>query len=149
MPFHPSTVHFPVAFLFMAGALFLWHALKKESWLPKAGNVLLLAGLGGLLVAILSGRQAESEIIPRENVLVLLENHETIGYVLLAIFPAFWIWQYVRRGKLAKVEEWIFIILYAGLLGLMTYGSHLGARMVYEEGAGVIPVEQQMEAGEP
>jgi hypothetical protein len=42
-------------------------------------------------------------------------------------------------------------VLFVGMLGMLGYSSHLGGRMVYEEGAGVIPmkpiIEQQRSQG--
>ena len=142
MPFHPQTVHFPIALLIVAGAFYLYGLVKRSTNYSQTAFLLHLIGVGGLVFAVLSGRQAVGEVVHTESIAALIETHELIGYFATWLFSMLLIWQYLRKEKLKRAEELIFVILFISFLGLMSYGSHIGGQLVYEEGAGVAPMEE-------
>ncbi|MCB0837892.1 MAG: DUF2231 domain-containing protein [Bacteroidetes bacterium] len=145
MPFHPQTVHFPIATLIVAGALYFYGWVKRSNAYTKAAFLLHIIGVGGLVLAVLSGRQANGEIVHTNNISSMIETHELIAYISTWLFSMLLIWQYLRQEKIKRIEEALFSILFIIFLGIMGYGSHIGGRMVYEEGAGVIPMKETLE----
>jgi uncharacterized membrane protein len=138
---HPATIHFPIALLFAAGLGYLYVWWKPDPGLAKAAWWLHLGGAGGLILAVLSGRSAEGEIVHTAAIHELVEAHELSAYlvtwgVLLAA-----VWRYLRPRRMGKAEQIGFLLLFWGLLGGMSYGAWLGGKMVYEHGAGVEPME--------
>ncbi|MDX2245448.1 MAG: DUF2231 domain-containing protein [Bacteroidia bacterium] len=137
MPVHPQTVHFPIALLYTAFGLYLWHATRPQDWVVRSANLLHILGILTMILAIFSGKQALPEIPSSPEISLLLNRHELMAYLAIWFFIGLWIWQYILRGKLGSAGKWIFIGLFALILAAMTYGSHLGGRMVYEFGVGV------------
>ena len=143
---HPLIVHFPIALL-ITSVLFAVLAVliknKREVFKDiLLGNLLL--GTIGAVAAIISGKFAEESLAHNTKIHEIMEVHETLGYILTSIFAIIVIWLILRRYKI-QIKELIimtsFLIIASGLL---VYTAYLGGKMVYEEGAGVIPMEKIM-----
>ncbi len=110
---------------------------REPDYFQRTGFYLHAIGVVSLLVAILSGRQAEG-ILGEGNVLEpLVEQHELMGYLTLWLMAMLWVWQFLRHQKNVRWEKGLFLLIFCIGLGLMTYGAHLGGEMVYRHGAGV------------
>ena len=101
------------------------------------GWMLHLAGFAGMVIAVFSGRSAESELAETGSWAELLEQHELMGYVAAWVFALLAIWQYLGLGKKSATGKWIYLGIYLIAVGVMAYGAWLGGTMVYEHGAGV------------
>lgn len=137
MPVHPQIVHFPIALLFTALGLFVWHAIRPQDWVVRSANLLHILGLTGMVFSVFSGRQAESLVKITPETAEILQRHELVGYAAIWLFTGLWVWQYIRRGNTGPVGKWVFIGLFAATLGAMSYGAHLGGVLVYQWGVGV------------
>lgn len=142
LPFHPQTVHFPIAFLILAGGLYVISHFQEDNFWSRAGFYLHIAGVLGLVVAIFSGQQAESAVVQTSEIHDLITNHERLAYLVTWLFGMLLIWKYLRRNNKGPIEHWAFVILFIGSIFIMAYGSHLGGTLVYEKGAGVEPMYQ-------
>jgi len=146
--FHPQTVHFPIALLIVAGGLYLYAFYKNESFSLQAAILLHTLGVLGMVVAIISGKIAQSTITTTDSLRPILRNHELFAYGNIWVFGILWIWQYTRIKSLkrseTRSEKLFFSLLFMLAIGFMAYGSHLGGKMVYEQGAGVKPIEQNL-----
>ena len=145
VPLHPSVVHFPIALLIAAGICYLAHLFLKDRKLDVVGFFLHAGGLLGCIAAIMTGDYAESNMVQTERIHELVELHEQLGMLSAWAFGLLGVWAYLRQKSNIFVERLVFTVLFVGLLGMLGYGSHLGGKMVYEEGAGVVPMKPILE----
>ncbi len=134
---HAVVNHFPAALL-PASVLFdllgLW--LKRES-LKAAAFWTLVAGVAGTLAAIGAGLLAEDAAEHSEQAHAIMETHETLAFIVLAIFGVLAIWRIVRRGVWSEKEQ--PVALTAGVIGIaiLAYGAHLGGKLMFDHAVGI------------
>lgn len=128
---HPISVHFPIAFLFLAGGLYLYHAYKGEDFHFRMAKFLHLFGLGALVLAMLSGRMAASEIEADSPMTDLVRNHELFGYGSIWAFSMLFLWIYLREKSIKKQESWVFGGVYFLFLLVLGYSSSLGGEIAH------------------
>lgn len=143
---HPAVVHFSVA-LTVVGTLFWLLGESAGRWTSLrsfrvAGPVTLLLAVGASWAAVQTGFMADAEVgrdlyDPRP-----LKDHENLGLAfswLLSVAVGTDLvrrWERVPRG----MRRWTGLLVAVGLLaacGLLAYTAHLGAGLVYLQGAGV------------
>lgn len=163
---HPMIVHFPIALL-ITGALarLLYIYVYKKSWASQLHGIYLWSlflGFLGLVGAFLSGGEAEdvvNKIICDPTITHDHEDYAQLTLIACAITLFFasiqplvlseWFRLRIRstwKKFIARTES---IARYSELLGLtitivlLVYSSHLGGKLVYEQGAGflTIPIE--------
>ncbi|RME02865.1 MAG: DUF2231 domain-containing protein [Planctomycetota bacterium] len=135
---HPVFVHFPIALLTFSvifDAIGMW--LKKES-LKNAAWWTMVAGIGGILLAVATGLWAESTVPHGGGSHEIMEIHETLELIGLGAFVVLFIWRSVRKSILPEVSWQLGVYFFLAAVGLATmlYGAHLGGRLVYEFGVG-------------
>jgi uncharacterized membrane protein len=144
IPLHPRIVHFPVALLISAGLFgILALAFKSKRNLFKEVLLWNLAlGVIGGVVAIITGLREEANLVHNDTIHSIMETHKLLGFIFSGIFLVLLIWIVIRKSNM-KILEFssivVFLVLSAGLLG---YSAHLGGIMVYENGAGIIPLKE-------
>lgn len=143
---HPMVVHVPIVLLLCGTiAWIVGHLVGEEgrwSFLIPAGRLALVAGTVGAWVAIYTGSLADAEVVRNLCDPTVVERHEEwaywIGYlftssiiidlsVAYSTFPGGWR-QVVTTVVAATLLTGSFLVGYVG---------HLGARLVYQQGAGV------------
>lgn len=139
MNFHPQLVHFPIALLFVAGAIYVVSFFREEDFWMRMAGLLHIIGTGGLVAAILSGMQAEGQTIHTAEIHAMIERHAILSYVLVWSYTLLYVWYYLRHKRFAKMEKLGFVAVFVILLGVMTFSAHIGGELVYEQGAGVEP----------
>jgi uncharacterized membrane protein len=143
MPIHPRIVHFPVALLITAtifGILALMFTGKRRKFMELMTWNLSL-GVVGALLAIISGLWEEKNLIHNDAIHEIMESHERIGFLMTGGFLLLYAWWIFRKSRMRLPEFSSLVFVLVLLTGFLGYGAHLGGRMVYEEGAGVIPME--------
>lgn len=145
MPWHPFLVHFPIALLIVAGLAYGASLRLADAFWGRGGYLLHLAGLIGLVLATLSGRQAEASLVMTDAIRDLLQTHELIGYANLWAFALLLVWRYLGVKKPQSLTAWAFVLVFWAMIGLMAWGGWYGGRLVYEEGAGVAPMRPHLE----
>ncbi len=137
--FHPAVVHFPIAFLALSGALALFWLFFRRGQTTLL-LVLILGVIGGWL-GILTGGWSEdvvNRVICDPTVTVDHEKwSEWAVWSASAALPLFIIAS-LRRGK--KVMFPFRALCTMPLLfasGAVLYAGHLGATLVYQQGAAV------------
>jgi len=70
-----------------------------------------------------------------------MEVHEKIGILLFAITFILTMWLIIRISKMAKLENLLFVILLWFAMALVGYNGYLGGKMVYDNGAGIKPMQ--------
>ncbi|HET8753369.1 MAG TPA: DUF2231 domain-containing protein [Salinimicrobium sp.] len=141
--YHPLFVHFPIGLLLTA-FLFKIIALKysRELW-EMGGNVLLFLGTIGLWIAVYTGDRAGAAVTRGLCDPTILKDHENFGYYAGYLFSAALVLELLRLSKNAILVRKSFllkilsIILLALGAATLTYVGHLGATLVYQQGAGV------------
>lgn len=136
-PIHPMAVHFPIALLSASVLFDLLSSRWQSDGLRAASWSMLLLGLGGAVVAVITGAIAE-EAVERSGVPKrVLEIHETLGFATL------WVFAGLSGLRIAEWLGWIRerrvlrIVLGLGAVALMFIASYYGGSLVYEFGAGV------------
>jgi uncharacterized membrane protein len=138
---HPPLVHFPIAFLLLGTALeigALVRAAERRPALRATARLLFVVGAIGAWLAVWSGGEAEHVVNRVICDPTVTEEHETWGLAVAWIFSGVALATIVRTRLVAQRLLTILIALaaIAGSLAL-TYTGHLGATLVYQQGAGV------------
>ena len=111
-------------------------AFKRES-LKAAAFWTLLAGVVGTGAAIVAGEAAEDVVQHSAQAHAIMETHETLAFIVLAIFGLLAVWRIVRRGVWSEKEQ--PIALTAGVIGvlILLYTAKLGGRLMFDHGVGI------------
>ena len=137
---HAALNDLPAALLLVA-ALFelLALATRKESFRQVSFWTLIAGAIGGV-AAVLSGLQAEEKIAHGDAVHRVMETHELLGFVTLAIFGVLAIWRLWRERRMGTTERALALALSLGGAGVLIATAAYGGRLVFDHAAG-IPTE--------
>jgi uncharacterized membrane protein len=127
-----APVLLPLAVLFDLLGTFL----KRES-LKAAGFWTLLAGVLGGGLAIVTGLLAEDATPHGAQAEAVMSTHETLAFIVVALFAILAVWRLLRRGVWSEREQ--PIALTAGVIGiaLVVVQASFGGRLVFEHGVGI------------
>lgn len=103
----------------------------------------------GLAVAVGTGLFQIDSQVTSGNLREAFEVHQNLAYYSLSLFYIVFLWYAVRRKKMATGESWLLLAVHLVAICLVLYTAYMGGVLVYEHGAGVKPVLQQMEAERP
>lgn len=143
---HPLVVHGPIALLFVGTGMRLIGTFHRRypvlQFLVPGGRVLLVLGTVGAWAAVYTGTLADAEVVRSLCDPTVVETHEFWAYRVAWLFTVgvlvdgvLWIGErglWVRRGLVVLLTG----CLLAGSTGL-GYVGHLGARLVFQQGAAV------------
>lgn len=135
---HPALIHFPVALLTVGLIFDLGGYIFKRESLKNAGWWCLVFGVGGILLATLSGLYVESRVGHNDAAHDVMELHKKIAIEVTVLFSMLLVWRGALRTKLPE-RSWATASYFAVCLlavGLMGYGAHLGGVLVYDHGVG-------------
>jgi len=146
---HALVVHFPVALLSLATLLtVVLLFVKKNEWLLSR-NLLLLLGTLGAWAAVYTGGMADGIVSRKICDPTVLKQHENLGLGVAYTFTAAsFLLMVLRMNWFEKFRNYIKILLIAVILaggGLLAYTGHLGATLVYQQGAGVYQPSENCE----
>lgn len=140
--YHPLTVHFPIVLLLLATVLQLlspWIKARRL-WLKLTAGV-LWAGTAAAWLAIYTGSEADGIVSRTLCDPTVLKAHENAAFVSGYLFLAASVLTAIRLlGWWPALGRWWYGISLAILLtgsGYLTYVGHQGARLVYQQAAGV------------
>ncbi|MDH5681710.1 MAG: DUF2231 domain-containing protein [Spirochaetota bacterium] len=135
---HPAFVHYPIALLSVV-LLFelLGRILKKDSILNASWGCQIL-GTISLIVTLITGWLAESDVPHNLASHELLEDHKGAQLIVTGIFLVLLIWKALQKDRFKNSAGLfiVFIFLYGSAVSGMLYGAHLGGKLVYEHGVG-------------
>jgi uncharacterized membrane protein len=133
---HPLVVHFPIALLTSAALFYALAWVFRKGTLTVTGFSLLILGALSACVAAGTGLYAEGGVMVSFSVREhLLDLHERFMLVTTGLSIILTIWAVIAR-PFPKKGGPIFLLLFVGLLVIMTLGADYGARMVYDYNAG-------------
>ena len=134
---HPLFVHFPIALLLLSAVFYGAGALFKNENLTQAGRWTLYAGMLSAVIAVLTGIKAESTVEHDEEAHEIMELHEKLGYIILALSAALSAWTLAVKSAIPSKGR---IVFFAGLIVLslvIIQQADLGGRLVFLKGIGV------------
>lgn len=142
---HPLTVHFPIALLPVATVTMLISFFVRENskrhW-RIAGTLLLLAGSLMAWVALQTGDLADGVVARKICDPTILKDHEIAGEAMTFLFSGAALLCILFLTTLLNEKLRMFLFYATVLLMLVGTGyliraGHLGATLVYNQGAGV------------
>ena len=142
---HPAIVHFPVALLSIAALFAVISLFKKNDFFKIAAFWNLLFGVIGAVAAVLTGLIEEQNLIHNEEVHQILVKHKFNGLAIMILSQILLTWYWVRKNKFKRNEYILWVSSLVIGTVMIIYQGYLGSQMVFEEGAGVKPMELQME----
>jgi len=140
---HPMVVHVPIATLCLAtlvGVLLLFNPNEKNgSFLTRSFTWLL--GIGGTTawLAIYTGLWSYNTEVRRICDPTVLKSHLWWGYCTTILYTAGFLLFFMRRRivPLKRLLIYCAVILTLAGAASLGYTGHLGASLVYQQGAGV------------
>lgn len=139
---HPIFVHFPIALLIITGIIALIDLLFSKYQLKKIILWNLLFASTGTIFTVASGLR-DAGVIPHNEIIhEIMELHEKIGIVILIISSVLTAWIIIRISKMNKLENFLFVFVLWVALALVSYNGYLGGKMVYDNGAGIKPMQK-------
>lgn len=136
-PFHPRFVHFPIALCIVGAAFVAFGVLRGEERWRSYGQITLVLGWLGILVAVVTGLIDQTNAPDDAAVVNLINQHITAG-IALVIAVGLAIYWPVRSKKLWQTNsKWGFVALLAVIVLLVLVEAWLGGKLVYQYGVGV------------
>jgi uncharacterized membrane protein len=144
---HPAVVHFPVA-LTLVGSGFWLLGVAAARWarlspFRLSSLVLLCLAAVSAWAAVQTGLWAD-EVVGRELFDPRpLKDHENNAFIVAWLLTAAALADLLRRSRLVPawgrtLGPWLVAGLLVAACGVLAYVAHLGASLVYQQGAGVI-----------
>lgn len=142
---HALSVHFPIALLlFSTLSLLISLFLRNERaqvW-RYAANGLLYAGTIAAWISVYTGDQADGIVARKLCDPTVLKDHEIAGMATAYLFTAaavlsVTVFTINRIHFLHKIVSILIVVLSITGSACLVYTGHLGASLVYEQGAGV------------
>ncbi len=144
MELHSMLAHFPVAlfissFVFAIIGLFFRRGLVKDLLLWN-----MIVGLVASFAALYTGLREEHQIIHDHAIRELLVIHKRTAYIVTGVFFVLTLWIGTRKRHMRSFEYISFVAFL--LLSSITvcYEAYSGAEMVFQHGAGVKPVQDEL-----
>jgi len=144
---HPMLVHFPIVLLLGAAVLRSLTPLLSEnnaSFFNRASRLCLVIGVITAWITVYTGSLADSIVVRELCDPTVLERHENGGYTIAVLFSIaavldLGVIRFLPEQKqlVKKFTEWTVIVLLLAGSGYVAYTAHLGASLVYQQGAAV------------
>lgn len=129
-------VHFPIALLLTALALDSLALLVKRPALHRVALWNLGLGTLGAGVAVLTGYQAAEIAKHTFEIHQVMELHRKLGIATLILGGFIVVWRLWKRDQLGVRARLFTLLVMLVMTGTLSYGAHLGGRLVYEFGVG-------------
>ena len=139
---HPLVIHFPIVLVMAAAVVDLVDvAFERSAWLKAATTTLYVTGALSLIVAFLTGLQAQGTVLIPGMAYPVLGEHRLWAFITMTyciVFAALRL--VVLRGDGARSRKRRIALLGIGLVSvvLVQQTAERGARLVYEYGTGII-----------
>jgi uncharacterized membrane protein len=142
---HPLSVHFPISLLLISTLTVLISFFVKEVYKRPwqiASTMLLLVGCLSAWAALYTGNVADGVVARKICDPTILKDHEIASQNMVYLFniaAALHIIFFISAIK-AQLRKFAFYISFIFMLigcGYLLYTGHLGASLVYQQGAGV------------
>ena len=139
-PFHPQIVHVPIALIIVAAVFELIGRAFDLAWWRKAAFAMLIVGVLGACLAVLSGREAGERAEERQGVPEqAVDAHEEIAVLAMWMGVGAVVMRAVagRLGPARGVAGGLALLLHLGTAMTVGIAAHRGGILVREHGAAV------------
>jgi uncharacterized membrane protein len=140
--FHPLVVHFPIVFFYLYIFLEIANIFLKRNNFEKIMLSLLILGIIGSLVSVLTGNQAFQYLSQSSSLtqyhFYLIEKHEYHASIMIWYFLAVLILKFyffIKKKKDTRLH-YIFVIFALGGSVLLYKTAELGGVLVHKFGIG-------------
>ena len=144
---HPAIVHFPIALISIAALFAVISLFTKKEFFKEVAFWNLLLGVIGGIVAVLTGLIEEQNLTHNDEIHQVMVKHKFNGFGILILSFALLTWIWVRKNRIGRSEYTAWVLFLVICTAAVFYQGFLGGKMVFEQGAGVKPMEQYMEQG--
>jgi uncharacterized membrane protein len=142
---HPAIVHFPIALLIIATLFAVLSLFARKELFKEIAFWNLLLGVTGAAGAVVTGLIEEQNLVHNAKIHTILITHKFTGLGILIFSFVLLTWSWVRKNKFLKGEYVMWVLLLVLESAAVFYQGFLGGKMVFEQGAGVIPMEVHIE----
>ena len=127
----------PVGLLLAAVMFDLLAVITKRAWFRQMGVWTMLVGAIGGALAVLSGLQAEEHISHGDAVHRVMETHEQLGLITLAIFGLLTLWRLVRDHRMGAGERTLSLVVSLAGVGFLVATGVYGGKLIFDHAAGI------------
>jgi uncharacterized membrane protein len=149
---HAALNDLPTALLLTAVLFELIAVVARRPGFRQVSFWTLIVGAVGGAAAVISGLQAEEHIEHGEAVHRVMETHEQLGLITLAVFGVLALWRIVRERRMQPLERAVMLIVSLGGVGVLFVTANYGGRLIFEHAAAipsrVLQAELQERTGE-
>ena len=139
---HPLSVHFPIVFILFSACAYIISLLsekRRESW-EFVARVCLYISVPVTWLAIFTGDMAYGEVSRTLCDPTILKDHEIASYYVSIIISVAAGLQLIADlnlfRKYSNLIRLAVLLLLFSSSGFLIYSGHLGAQLVYQQGAG-------------
>jgi uncharacterized membrane protein len=133
---HPLFVHFPIALLYGAAALYILASIRGSETLKWSAFWMLMLGALGVAASVATGLYAEPGVMVAESVRdQLLKHHKHLMLTASAMTGVVTIWALAARPMPSR-GRYVFLAALLAVMLLIAAGADFGGRMVYDYNAG-------------
>lgn len=150
--YHPAIVHLPIALIVTSLLFDVIGRATDLAWWRRAATAMLVIGVLGASLAVVSGRIAEDPVHDRQAVpRAVIESHENAGYLALAAGLGALVARVVAvwSGRLRVAAGAVAFLLHLAAAVLVSITGYRGGELVFEYGAGVKVHGKLIESGPP
>ncbi|MCB9206982.1 MAG: DUF2231 domain-containing protein [Ignavibacteriales bacterium] len=139
---HPLVIHFPIALLFFYILLEVSNIFINKDYLRNVSLFVLLLGVIGGVVAVLTGNQSLQILEQNSNITRLhiryINNHEyfatiTLWYFFVILIVKIYL---LKKKNYKQIFRYLFVIFVIGGGIILYQASKLGGKLVYSFGIG-------------
>jgi uncharacterized membrane protein len=135
--FHALLNDLPVALLVTAVLFDLVALATRRAVFRQVAFWTLLMGVVGAAAAVISGLQAEEYIAHGDAVHRVMETHESLGLISLAVFGVLAVWRLFRENRMVGAERTLSVLLSVAGAGLVFATGFYGGKLVFDHAAGI------------
>ena len=138
-PFHPAIVHTPIALIIVGAVFELVGRATDRDWWRKAAFAMLIVGVLGAGLAVLSGRAAEEGVEDQKVATHDIEEHEEMALLTLWLGLGAVVTRAVagRLGAARAAVAGLGLLLHLAAGVTVGVAGYRGDLLVFEHGAGV------------
>lgn len=140
---HPLSVHFPIALLIVGSIFYVLSVFIKRPYfqaLRKFSFLIMVIGTVAAWISIYTGLMAEDVVSRTLCDPQIRLDHEDYSYYMAYLFTAFCVSHVLSQILSNKYTSYFIafnILVVIGGTATLTYTSHLGATLTYQQAAGV------------
>jgi len=139
--FHPLSVHFPIALLALGTIFLIFGYFSRKRNISFSAKILLVSGTLAAWISVYTGSLADGIVSRQICDPTVLKDHENGAFAVAWLFTAssaLILVDYFRAFRKAqRALQIIIIALTLAGSGFLIYTGHLGAKLVYQQAAGV------------